>query len=88
MGYRKFSEEREAKRYQNPNPQVQRERELQLSRALDDTDIRSMIARGEPLFSHIMVIYGYNRVVRATEPAPGRRQRKRRSYGRESYDGE
>ena len=86
MGYRKFSEEREAKRFQYPTQMLQREADIKLSRALDDTHIRGMIASGEPLFSEVMRQYGYNKVVRATEPAPGRRQRKRRTYGQEQYD--
>jgi len=80
MGYRKFSEEREAKRGHVGD--LTREQEVKL----EHNEITAKIKAGEPLFSVVMTQYGYNAVVRATEPPPGRRQRKRRSYGQEQYN--
>ena len=82
MGYRKFSGEREAKRVGfQPDPVKTRE----MVRTMDNNDINRLIKDGEPLFSSVMAQYGYNAVARATEPAPGRKQRKRRVYDREHF---
>ena len=79
MGYKKFSEEREAKRGFQHSPEMK-------SRETDNNEIQRLIKEGAPLFSAVINRYGWNAVVRATEHAPGRRQRKRRATHAEYAD--
>lgn len=76
MGYRKFSELRDMKRGTVKIVEPTRQQQVEFARALDDSDIRSMIDKGEPLFSQVLRIYDWNKVQRALHN-PNRRRKKR-----------
>ena len=71
MSYRKFTEQREAKRSNVAD--LTREQEIQMER----NEITDMVKAGEPLFSVVLKKYDWNAFVNAFHNPNKRRKKKR-----------
>ncbi len=74
MSYRKFSEQREAKRSNVAD--LTREQEIRM----EHNEITSMLKAGELLFSVVLAKYEWNAVMKALHNPNKRRKKKREVY--------